>query len=147
MNNDKLVNDMLANIGDPKLQRMYGDIISGNIVKRIHCLSDTCTGRVIATIDKLGVVNETKPFINKKGIIKSGLEGSRRRFDGQMGFRCFCSNESILSKEERGIINSVQPDKDDLEAIAVRLSGRTGNEYPIFGLVQRVDGFEIEDLE
>ena len=94
-----VVKDMLGNIKDPKLRGVYGSIISGKIVAQVHCLSDHCKGRVIAFIDETGKVGETDPEVSPEGangLYSSGLEGSRQRLDGQMGFRCYCGNSSIL---------------------------------------------------
>ena len=143
---DKIIKDMLANISDPSLQSMYGSILAGDIIARVHCLSDTCNGTVIATIDKLNVVSETAP-IEKDGVYISGLEGSRKRFDGQIGFRCYCGNESILCDEERSIITPARPTKDDLTLIANRLSGRKGDPYQKINGTIVVDMFAIEDVK
>lgn len=152
-----VVNDMLKNIKDPKLQRLYGGIVNGNITAIVKCMSTVCKGRVIAHITSDGRVEETPPEMNKtapKGKLKvsralyaSGLEGSRQRFDGQWGFRCYCGNNSILCEEEKGIITPQRPTPDDLVKIAKRLERRKGNEYNVQKGKLSVDGFVIEEVK
>jgi hypothetical protein len=149
--------DMLKNISDPKLREVYGSIISGKIVAFVHCLSDNCKGRVIATIDDTGKVDETAPVLTKalskksqsslSGIYSSGLEGSRQRLDGQMGFRCYCGNNSILCEEEKGIISPARPSSEDLQKIANRLSKRKTIIYSPKNGKTNIDGFVIEEVK
>ena len=147
---NKIIQDMLGNINDPKMRSVYGRIISGDIVKQIECWSDNCKGRVIATVDSKGAVEETPPVVDpegKNGIYSSGLEGSRQRFDGQIGFRCYCGNNSILCEEEKGVITPARPSMEDLEKIAERLERRKPNLYPVNKGKQNVDGFVIKDVK
>lgn len=146
---DNLVADMLRNIPDPKMREQYGRLISGAIVQVVRCMSDTCNGRIIANISDAGIVTETQPELSEDGafgLYSSGLEGSRLRFDGRLGFRCYCGNNSILCEEEKGIITPAPPSEDDLHTIALRLSKRTNIILPEVGK-QTVDGFIIEDVK
>lgn len=107
-----------------------------------------CKGRVIALIDDKGAVTETEPVADPTGnqTYCSGLEGSRQRFDGQMGFRCYCGNNSILCEEEKGVITPARPTANDLQKIANRLSKRQDNIYiPNEGKTE-IDGFIITEL-
>lgn len=148
---DTVIQEMLKNIPDPKLRENYGRLLSGQIVKQVMCMSKVCKGRVIATLDAAGAVTETKPVIDPKGkygLYTSGLEGSRQRFDGALGFRCYCGNNSILCEEEKGVLNPlmpVPPSEDDLLTIATRLSKRT-QKLPLVGPVVNIDGFKIEEV-
>lgn len=154
--NQNVAKDMLQNIQDPKLREVYGSILSGRIVGLVHCLSKICKGRVIATIDDNGKVDETEPVLNKTlakkgapsvmGLYSSGLEGSRVRLDGQMGFRCYCGNNSILCEEEKGIITPARPSGEDLQKIANRLRRRTITYTPKNGKTE-IDGFVIEEVK
>lgn len=153
-----VINDMLKNIPDPKMRNVYGSIVKGDIVAQVHCLSDTCKGRVIAYITSDGKVEETPPEANKqpKGnealveqkLYKSGLSGHRLRFDGQIGFRCYCGNASVLCAEEKGIIKPSRPTEQDLNTIATRLQKRNGRDiYPTVKGKTEVDGFLIEEVQ
>lgn len=146
-----VIKDMLGNIADPKMRDVYGSIISGKIVAQVRCKSDVCKGRVIAYIDDSGKVDETNPVIDKKGkygLYKSGLEGSRQRLDGQMGFRCYCGNSSILCEEEKGIITPARPSQEDLQSIANRLSKRKNKlMYMPNNGKKEIDGFVIEEVK
>lgn len=150
------VKDMLANIPDRKLRGVYGSIVSGKILALVHCLSDNCKGRVIAHISAEGRVEELAPVANKapkKGapiaqkLYSSGLEGHRQRLDGQWGFRCYCGNNSILCKEEQGVITPARPSEKDLVTIAGRLDKRRGNPYQSKNGKTEVDGFLIEEVK
>ncbi len=152
-----VINDMLKNISDPKTRNMYGAIVNGNIIAQVRCMSEICAGRIIALITSDGKVEETPPLANKKPtgkemlveqkLYKSGLSGHRLRFDGQIGFRCYCGNASVLSAEEKGIIKPSRPTEQDLNTIAKRLQRRTGEAYPTVNGKTEVDGFLIEEVK
>lgn len=184
-----VLKDMLANIKDPKLRQVYGNIISGKIVAQVRCNSEDiftevdvpildengdivyyergknkgqakterkniltrkgCKGRVIAFIDENGKVSETEPELSPEGaygIYSSGLEGSRARLDGQLGFRCYCGNNSILCEEEKGIISPALPSTEDLQKIADRLSRRKINLYKPKNGETNIDGFTVIEV-
>lgn len=111
-----------------------------------------CAGRVIAHIYSDGRIEETPPVESDSARFgyESGLEGSRIRFDGQRGFRCYCGNNSIMCEEEKGILNPnmpVPPTQDDLYQIAERLSKReTPNLTPDESGKLSIDGFVIEEV-
>lgn len=149
------VKEMLANIQDPKLRSVYGDIAHGKITALVRCQSDNCKGRPIAHITHAGRVEELPPLANKvarkgatraQAVYSSGLEGSRRRLDGEWGFRCYCGNVSVLCEEERGVITPARPSEDDLIKIATRLGKRKGDKYPVRNRKKEVDGFVIEEV-
>lgn len=145
-----VIKDMLGNIQDPKLRSVYGSIISGKIIAQVKCMSDRCKGRVIAFIDESGKVDEAEPRIDPKGkygLYNSGLEGSRPRLDGFMGFRCYCGNNSVLCEEEKGVITPARPSQADLEKIAERLSHRKANIYLPKNGKTNIDGFIIEEVK
>lgn len=107
-----------------------------------------CKGRVIALISKNGKVTETEPVSDvtgPNGIYSSGLEGSRIRLDGSLGFRCYCGQNSILLEEEQGIISNRPPSESDLNEIALRLSKRTNIIVPAHIKAQK-EGFEVVDV-
>lgn len=146
-----VIKDMLGNIQDPKMREVYGSIISGKIIARIRCLSDRCKGRVIAFMDDSGKVDEAEPKIDAKGkygLYSSGLEGTRLRLDGHLGFRCYCGNTSILCQEEKGIITPARPSQDDLLKVAQRLGLRKNKVMytPKDGKLE-IDGFVIEEVK
>lgn len=106
-----------------------------------------CKGRTIAYIGKNGKVTETEPLAGDgpNGIYISGLEGSRMRLDGTLGFRCYCGQNSILLEEEQGIITNLLPSESDLNEIALRLSKRTNIIIPAHIKAQK-EGFEVVDV-
>lgn len=107
-----------------------------------------CKGRVIAVISKNGKVTETEPVASEdgpNGIYSSGLEGSRIRLDGTLGFRCYCGQNSILLEEEQGVITNRLPSEADLNTIALRLSKRTNIIIPEHVKAQK-EGFAVEDV-
>lgn len=148
VNNDNLVKDMLKNIPDPKLREQYGRMIAGDIIAVVKCLSETCAGRVIANVSADGRVTEVAPLEDADGAYgrySSGLEGSRMRLDGTLGFRCYCGNNSILLEEEKGVITASPPSEQDLNTIALRLSKRTNIIVPNHIKAQK-EGFMVEDV-
>lgn len=110
-----------------------------------------CKGRAIAHITANGAVIELEPVANDNEynptVYKSGLEGSRERLDGQMGFRCYCGNSSILCEEEQGIITPAVPTQSDLQKIADRLGKRKPNLYLPKNGKTKIDGFEIVEVK
>ena len=107
-----------------------------------------CKGRVIAYIGRNGKVTEAGPIAGSdgpNGIYISGLEGSRIRLDGTLGFRCYCGQNSILLEEEQGIITNRLPSESDLNTIALRLSKRTNIIIPAHIKAQK-EGFEVVDV-
>ena len=146
-----IIKDMLGNITDPKMREVYGSIVSGKIVAQVRCMSNRCKGHIIAYIDDNGKVDETQPVLDAKGkygLYKSGLEGSRIRLDGQLGFRCYCGNSSILCEEEQGIITPARPSQEDLQNIAARLSLRRNPlMYAPKNGKAKIDGFVIEEVK
>lgn len=146
--NDNLVKDMLKNIPDPKLREQYGRLIAGDIVAVVKCLSDSCDGRVIANVSADGRVTETQPLADEDGAYgrySSGLEGSRMRLDGTLGFRCYCGNNSILLEEEKGVITASPPSEQDLNTIALRLSKRKNIIVPEH-IRAKKEGFAVEGV-
>lgn len=142
--------EMLQKIEDPKARQLYGSILSGDVVAMVHCDSKSCKGCVIAHVSSTGVVSETPPVIDPKGkygIYSSGLEGSRVRLDGHIGFRCYCGNSSILCAEEQGIITPAQPTRGDVETILAKIAKRKTIGYPIKNGKAQIDGFTIEELK
>lgn len=109
-----------------------------------------CKGRTIAYIDESGKVQEAEPEKSPEGaygLYSSGLEGSRIRLDGQLGFRCYCGNNSILCKEEKGIITPARPSTEDMQTIANRLSKRKVNLYVPEDGKTNIDGFTIVEVK
>lgn len=107
-----------------------------------------CNGRVIANVSADGRVTETAPREDTTGAYgrySSGLEGSRLRLDGTLGFRCYCGNNSILLEEEKGVITASPPSEQDLTTIALRLSKRTNIIVPDHIKAQK-EGFMVEDV-
>lgn len=151
MQSNDIAQDMLRNIENPELREVYGSILSGKIIALVRCLSKSCKGAVIAHIDDAGKVTETPPVLDPKGkfgLYRSGLEGTRGRLDGQLGFRCYCGNSSVLCEEEKGIITPARPTQADLNKIAERLSKRkTLNPYEPKNGKTEIDGFVIEEIK
>lgn len=145
-----LANEMLQQIEDPKARQLYGGILSGDIGAQVHCNSKTCKGRVIAHIRGDGIVTETPPVIDKSGkfgLYSSGLEGSRVRLDGVLGFRCYCGNNSVLCKEEDGVITPAMPTREQVQNILVKINNRKGVQYIAKNGKMDIDGFTIEELK
>lgn len=145
-----VIHDMISQIEDPKARQLYGGILSGDISSFVHCMSKTCKGRIIAHVRADGIVTETPPVIDTKGkfgLYSSGLEGSRVRLDGVLGFRCYCGNNSVLCKEEDGVITPAMPTREQVQNILVKINKRKGEQYIAKNGKIEIDGFIIEELK
>lgn len=132
--------ELINNVKDPAQKRLYNDLINGNIESEVHCYAKGhpqksslighiyTDGRIIATTDDNG---------------KMWMRASRRRLDGELGFQCWCGNDTRLAEAEAGVISKHTPTKKDLETVASRLKERTPN-YPEQAGKKNVDGFSIE---
>jgi len=145
MINEVALNNMIAQVTDPKLREKLANIANGKIVKQVRCLSKSCAGKVIAYIYNDGQIEEQTTF-NKQGKLVSGLLGSRPRLDGQMGFQCACMNDSRLAEAEDGIITELVPTKEDLDRVYQNLQKKPAKYIGKGGTIE-VDNFIIEKLQ
>lgn len=136
----KTLQDMIGAIPDPKQRKLLSNIVSGKITYEVRCESKVCEGAVVGHIYADGTVMEKE---NEEKT--SGLISWRKRFDGELGFRCLCGNESIQAKEEKGhlpIRGTGIPSRSDLEQISQKLAKRSkGYEDKPDGRL--VDGFKL----
>lgn len=98
-----------------------------------------CKGRLIARIFDDGRV----VMVASEG--KAWLRSSRHRFDGHMGFQCWCGQDSLLAEAEKGVIGEAPPTREDLGAIYEKLQVKKPNYKPFQGATF-VDGFEIREI-
>lgn len=143
-----LVNEMLKHIPDPGLRDYYAKIANGQFTHQVCCHSKSCKGRVIGR--KMALDNNRYSWVDddlvgEDGRPVSGLASSRQRFDGKEGFRCWCGNDSILAKAEKGIIGGNPPTAEDLQKIATRL-GPDLMTQPVQNGKVKVDGFTVEEI-
>lgn len=138
---DDTFSQMLNSITDSRLKTHVNRIINSNPVKNIHCMSDSCKGDVIGTVDQNGVITPT--------VIKGRMRmrAYRKRLDGGLGFQCWCGNDSRLSPEEMGVkgieMNAVT--KADLAEVWDRLGGKLKKFVSKNGKTN-IDGFMIEEI-
>lgn len=144
---DAVLNRMLDQL--PKeLRRNLSHIVSGAITHQVACMGD-CQGEVIAYIYSDGVDPRgmpqfrVEPIVNADDIMK--LRASRKRLDGQLGFQCWCGNDSRIASQEAGSIkhDGLPPDRDGLEEIYRQLQANPAIYAEVDG-VKEVDGFSIE---
>lgn len=145
MINEKALQDMISKVKDPGLRNQLNNIVSGKVVKQVHCQSKSCQGTVIANIYVDGHIEGVNTF-NKEGRLVSGLFGSRPRLDGQMGFQCACLNDSRLAEAEDGIITEKVPTKEDLDKVYKNLQKNPKPYQEKSGKLE-VDGFIIETIK
>lgn len=140
MNNEQI--KKILNRFPDKQRQDVENILYGKIVKQVKCLSKKCKGRIIAYIYSNGKIREIG---DEKGLIY--LRASRRRLDGELGFQCWCGNDSRLCEAEKGNKgienNAVQ--KSDLHEVFAKLE-KNPKQYPPINGKQEVDKFLIEDI-
>lgn len=169
------VEEMLKAIPDRKQRNQIASIINGKIVKEVYCHSEDLHGTVeVHVTDKNGtnIRNKDGSFKMKKEkqLVRQGCKGrliariyddgrvimtasdgrawlrsSRHRFDGQMGFQCWCGQDSLLAEAEQGVIGEAPPSREDLGAIYEKLQIKKPNYKPFQGATF-VDGFEIREI-
>lgn len=133
------IQELFRAIPDPKLRSQLSNIVNSNAVKAIYCMSDTCKGRLIAHVMDNGQVNA----VTTRN--KTFLRSSRHRFDGFMGFECWCGNDSRLAPQEKGHIGATAPDKSALQKVWEKVNNKP-SDYPVIKGVQTIDGFKIEEI-
>lgn len=141
MVNEATILQMIDKVDDPKIKNVLNNVVNGRIVTQIRCLSEVCKGKVIGHIYHDGQVIEVSSM-NDNGVV-SGVLSSRKRFDGYMGFRCACMNNSILCEAEDGIIADRVPTKDDLAEIAESLKRNPPKYFEKNNAIE-IDGFIME---
>lgn len=138
---DDQLQSMVQSIENPAVRQQYEMIIGGQIVAEVCCNSKICKGRVIGHRYHDGqwiTANETK---------RSGLMSHRERFDGQLGFRCRCGNDSIVAAQEKDIIGAAAPSKKDLMTIFGRVQESPTVVKQESAGAFTVDGFTIKMLK
>lgn len=145
MINENALNKMIEQVSDPKLRSQLANIATGKVVKQIRCLSSSCQGKIIGYMYDDGRIEEVTTF-NKKGVLVSGLLGSRPRLDGQLGIQCACMNDSRLAEAEDGIITDRVPTKEDLEKVYNNLQKKPIRYIEKSGKIE-VDDFIIEKVK
>lgn len=75
------------------------------------------------------------------------LRSSRKRFDGNYGFECWCGQDSRIAECEAGVLsfNGTAPTKEGINTIAMNLQKKPAN-YPTVDGEQIVDGFRIKGV-
>lgn len=138
---DNQMSEMLGAITDPKLKTHINRVLKSQVVKEIHCDSKICKGAVIGTIDQ----NEQITPTLVKG--KMYMRAYRKRLDGGLGIQCWCSNDSRLAPEEKGVpgIEQNAVTKSDLEKVWNNLGGKIKEFVPKNGIT-RIDGFSIVEV-
>lgn len=99
-------------------------------------------GRVIAHIMSDGQVFAIQ---DENGFM--WLRASRRRTDGELGFECWCGQDTRIAPNEDGILKAdgSQPTRDDLLAMAAKLE-QNPPKYATINGERDVDGFIIRKV-
>lgn len=116
-------------------QAAYRTAMTSNSARQVRCLSKSCNGDVIATIDDQGIVHETD----------GRLFASKMRVDGVYGFQCSCGNDSREAPQERERLGMANPTPEILAAV-MRDVNLNPSVYPIIEGRQTIDDFSIEDI-
>lgn len=99
-------------------------------------------GRVIAQIMTDGQII---PVHDENGFM--WLRATRRRTDGEIGFECWCGQDSRIAPNEDGILKAdgSQPTKEDLIQMATKLD-QNPPKYATISGERDVDGFIIRKV-
>lgn len=105
-------------------------------------VQEGCKGRVIAQILTDGQVI---PVNQPDG--RMFLRSSRRRTDGEIGFECWCGNDTRIAPNEDGILKAdgSQPSKEDLLNMAAKLK-QNPPKYATINGERDVDGFILRKV-
>lgn len=110
--------------------------------KESQLVQEGTNGRVIAHIMTDGqviAVKDENDFM--------WLRASRRRTDGELGFECWCGQDTRIAPNEDGIIKAdgSQPSKEDLLQIASNLE-QNPPKYSTINGERNVDGFILRKV-
>lgn len=99
-------------------------------------------GRVIALIFNDGSV---QPVKDENGFM--WLRASRRRTDGEIGFECWCGQDSRIAPNELGVLKAdgTQPNKQDIYQMAENLR-KQPPKYATINGERDVDGFILREV-
>lgn len=144
---DSVLNDMLRHLPKEQ-QKTLSNIIAGKVTHQVRC-EGACKGEIIAYIYADGINQSTRQPQSRvepatvDGLMK--LRASRKRLDGELGFQCWCGNDSRISPYEAGDLtyDGQPPTKSGLEAIWSRLQKNSPSYNEVDG-IKTVDGFSIE---
>lgn len=105
-------------------------------------VQEGCKGRVIAQLMTDGQI---VPVNDPNGNMY--LRSSRRRTDGEIGFECWCGNDTRVASNEDGILKAdgSQPTKEDLLNMAAKLEQNPPSYATIKG-ERDVDGFILRKV-
>lgn len=121
--------------------------LKGTVTQQVVCLSKICKGRVIANIIKFNNNKvQIRAVVDKKG--NTWCKVHRFRFDGFLGFKCACGNDSRLAKEEEGVFDykGTIPDQVGMQKVFDRVS-KNQPKYEIINGSQEIDGFALIDID
>lgn len=76
---------------------------------------------------------------------KWGLNSTRARLDGQMGFSCRCGQYSIVAEAEDGVIGGSVPRRDDLIKVHQNLQKKPTKVTRTVDGATEVDGFKVTE--
>lgn len=145
---DAAFNEMLKQLPDEQ-RRSLAHIVNGKISHQVRCMGG-CNGAVIAYLyvdgtDRRGNIKYRVEPTLVDGKMK--LRAWRPRLDGQLGFECWCRNDSRIAPQEAGVISmkGVVPSRSDLETVFGNLLKTPAN-YPEVNGVREVNGFQIERI-
>jgi len=110
--------------------------------KESQLVQEGTNGRVIAQIMSDGQVIALK---DENGFM--WLRASRRRTDGELGFECWCGQDTRIAPNEDGIIKAdgSQPSREDLMQLATNLE-QNPPKYATINGERNVDGFILRKV-
>lgn len=144
---DNTVKDILQQL--PKAQRQTVlNTLNGKNTHRVYCNSGKkgqCKNRFVGYIQTVNDETKFEPVVNEAG--EMHVRSWRPRMDGQMGFLCWCGNDTRISKHEEGEFDYKGniPNKAGFNRIFERLQLNPPN-YAEKNGIKNIDGFLVEAI-
>lgn len=141
--NDQLVNQMLRNLPQDQ-QRVMAGILRNEITHEVNC-DGAEHKKKNNPIAHLTTDGQVIPLKDNDGVM--WLRATRRRTDGEVGFECWCGQDTRIAPNELGVLKAdgTQPSKEDLYRMAANLE-KNPPKYATINGERPVDGFTIKEV-
>lgn len=144
---DKAIKQVLQTL--PRAQRQtIVNTLSGVNTHRVYCdskVKDQCDNRFVGYLQKVNNETRFEPHTDDEG--KMYIRSWRPRMDGQIGYWCWCGNDTRISKHEEGEFDykGNMPNKAGFNRIFERLQAKPPDYQEKAGKTN-IDGFRLEAI-
>lgn len=159
----QIAKEMLNNIPDPRMRKLYGDILAGRKNLAVYCMNPAKVyGKralvhpkeyLIGYVEPSGHVLDS-PSVDEDRNFVAGIETSRDRLDGRKGFKCYCGNTSIRSEEEQQVLGSyaevpiisTPPTREQLTSVFELVQKNKKGQLQFVDGAANYDGFMLKEV-